>query len=124
MIPLRVEYINPTMPPTDPTKQRSTPMEKNKKLQLQLTKSAMDFASDSLQTNLCLKYSPEKIALTCIYMSAQYCKVRPTEGRKWLEILVSDSTFNLNELACKSLSMFYSLHIFHSLETCVIESFT
>jgi len=98
MIPLRVEYINPTMPPTDPTKQRSTPMEKNKKLQLQLTKSAMDFASDSLQTNLCLKYSPEKIALTCIYMSAQYCKVRPTERRKWLEILDSDSTFTINEL--------------------------
>lgn len=100
MVPLRhVEYINPATPPPDPTKQRNSPMEKNKKLQSQLTKSAMDFASDSLQTNLCLKYSAKKIALTCIYMSAQYCKVKPTEGRKWLEILDSEGAFVMDELA-------------------------
>jgi len=85
MIPQRhLEYVNP---------------EKNKKLSHQLTKTAMDFASDSLQTNLCLKYAPKKIALTCIYMGAQYCKVRPTEGRAWLEILDSEGEFAMDELA-------------------------
>jgi len=100
MVPSRhVEYINPPAPPTDPAERRNFTKEKNKNLQGKLTRSAVDFATDSLHTTLCLKYSPKKVALTCVYMSAQYCEVQPTEGRTWLQVLDSDGTFVLDELA-------------------------
>ena len=99
-----VEYINPPTQSTDSSKRNPNQMEKNKKVQVQLTKTAIDFATDSLHTMLCLKYLPKKIALTCIYMSAQYNEVRPTEGRKWLEVLDSEGSFVVEDLACKFLS--------------------
>jgi len=91
MVPLRhVEYITP------PTTSSTT--EKTKTLNSQLTKSAIDFATDSLHTNLCLQFPPKKIALTCIYMSAQYCKVRPTENRRWLDTLDAEGSFTIEDL--------------------------
>ena len=104
MVPSRqVEYIanasgsNGTSGPT-------LSMAEQTKMTNELVQNAMNFANDSMHTSLCLQYDPEVVAQTCVYMSGQYCKMRPTEGRRWLDVL--DECINMGDLACK----FNALH--------------
>lgn len=53
----------------------------------QLTQYSMNFANDSMHTSLCLQFPPETIAHVCIYLSGQFCKMKPTDDKQWLDIL-------------------------------------
>lgn len=56
----------------------------------ELVQYAMNFANDSMHTCLCLQYGAKVIAMSCVYLSAKYGKVRPVEGRNWLDVLGVD----------------------------------
>ena len=87
IVPSRqVEYINSAKNP---------PIQD--KMMKELVQNAMNFANDSMHTSICLQFPPKVIAQTCVYMSGQYCKMRPVDGRKWLDILDVD----MQDLACK-----------------------
>lgn len=103
MVPSRqIEYIasssgsNGTSAPT-------LSMAEQTKMTNELVQNAMNFANDSMHTSLCLQYDPQVVAQTCVYMSGQYCKMRPTEGRKWLDIL--DDCINMGDLASTAIQI-------------------
>jgi len=103
MVPSRqVEYIanasgsNGTSGPT-------LSMAEQTKMTNELVQNAMNFANDSMHTSLCLQYDPEVVAQTCVYMSGQYCKMRPTEGRRWLDVL--DECINMGDLASTAIQI-------------------
>lgn len=73
----KIEYIDNDKPP--------------KELISDLVQNAMNFANDSMYTCLCLQYPAKKIAMACIYMSAKTCKIRPVDGKSWLELLGIDA---------------------------------
>lgn len=62
----------------------------------------MNFANDSMQTSLCLQFSPQKIATACVYLAGQFSNVRPTQDKTWLEIL---QPIDAESLACISLQI-------------------
>ncbi len=79
LVPSRqLEYINPAKNKTPP---------KQDEMMKELVQNSLNFVNDSMQTSLCLQFPPKTIAHACVYMSGQFCKMRPTEGRKWLDIL-------------------------------------
>jgi cyclin T len=57
------------------------------KLTNELVQYAMNFANDSMHTTLCLQYPARIVAMGCVYLSGQYCKIRPQSGKSWLEAL-------------------------------------
>ena len=80
IVPSRlIEYTNPTIP--SPT---------TKSMMNDLVQCSMNFANDSMHTSLCLQYPPKAIAITCVYMSCQVCKMKPIENKTWVDILGSD----------------------------------
>jgi len=83
----QLEYITP--PPETPPK--------HDKMTNDLVQYAMNFANDSMHTSLCMQFPPKTVAHTCVYMSGQFCKMKPTEGRQWLDIL----DVGMEDLACK-----------------------
>lgn len=60
---------------------------KQDKMMKEMVQNSMNFANDSMHTSICLQFPPETIAHACVYMSGQYCKMRPTGGKKWLDIV-------------------------------------
>ncbi len=92
----QVEYITPSAAQAqDPNKMMND-----------LVQYTMNFANDSMHTTLCLQYPPKIIAHTCVYMSGQYCKIRPTEGKTWFDVL----DVEMEDLACKySLKMYIAV---------------
>lgn len=74
----QLEYINPPAPGSGAN------------LMAELVQKAINFANDSMHTSLCLQFRPESVAHACVYLSGQFVKVRPTEGRPWLDILDID----------------------------------
>mmetsp|Transcript_33010 Transcript_33010/g.98231 ORF Transcript_33010/g.98231 Transcript_33010/m.98231 type:complete len:127 (+) Transcript_33010:1029-1409(+) len=56
----------------------------------ELVQNAMNFANDSLHTSLCLQFPAGTIGATCVYLSGRACKVRPTGGRSWTDLLGID----------------------------------
>lgn len=60
------------------------------KLKQDMVQYAMNFANDSMHTTLCLQYPPNLIAAACVYMGGQYGQIRPTGGKKWVDILGND----------------------------------
>eukprot|EP00557_Chaetoceros_sp_GSL56_P006736 CAMPEP_0176491682 /NCGR_PEP_ID=MMETSP0200_2-20121128/8564_1 /TAXON_ID=947934 /ORGANISM="Chaetoceros sp., Strain GSL56" /LENGTH=341 /DNA_ID=CAMNT_0017889131 /DNA_START=58 /DNA_END=1083 /DNA_ORIENTATION=+ len=73
----QLQYIQPL----------SSSSEEPGKMFNQLTQYSMNFANDSMHTSLCLQFPPDKIAYACIYLSGQFCKLKPTDDKKWLDIL-------------------------------------
>jgi len=67
----------------------------------QLTQYSMNFANDSMHTSLCLQFPPETIAHACIYLGGQFCKMKPTGNKSWLDILDS----SMEDLASIGLQM-------------------
>merc|ERR1712071_186406 len=53
----------------------------------ELVQKAMSTANDSLHTSLCLQHHAREIAMACIYISANMCKIRPADGKGWPELL-------------------------------------
>ena len=78
-----IEYIDTHKPPSSMVNE--------------LVQYAMNFANDSMHTCLCLQYGAKVIAMSCVYLSAKYGKVRPVEGRNWLDVLGVD----YDSLSCK-----------------------
>ena len=74
----KVEYKHPPSAPS------TTIMSKMKN---ELTQYAMNFTNDSMQTSLCLQFPPQQIAASMVYLSALFCKIQPTGGKDWTEIL-------------------------------------
>lgn len=75
----------------------------------ELIQNAMNFANDSMHTSLCLQFPPETIASSCVYMSAQCCGLKPTEGRGWLEIL--GGNLDMQVLVCECLLADFNIFI-------------
>lgn len=73
----QLQYIQPS----------SSAAEEPGKMFNQLTQYSMNFANDSMHTSLCLQYPPKTIAHACIYLSGQFCKLKPTDDKQWLDIL-------------------------------------
>ena len=49
---------------------------------------SMNFCNDSMQTSLCLQFSPNRIATACVYLAGQFANVRPTNKDKtWMQLL-------------------------------------
>jgi len=82
----QLEHIDPSQNPP-----------KQEKMMKELVQNSMNFANDSMHTSICLQFPPKTIAHTCVYMSGQFCKMRPAEGKQWLDILDVD----MEALACK-----------------------
>lgn len=57
------------------------------KMMNELVQYAMNFANDSMHTTLCLQFPARLVAEGCVYLSGQFCKIRPTGGRTWMEVL-------------------------------------
>ena len=47
------------------------------KMMNELVQYSMSFANDSMHTSLCLQFSPQLIATSCIYLAGQFTKVEP-----------------------------------------------
>lgn len=56
------------------------------KMMNELVQYSMSFANDSMQTSLCLQFTPEMIATSCLYLAMQFTKVEPVSG-DWQKIL-------------------------------------
>lgn len=76
----QLEYITP------PTSSSSASQTMSKMLN-DLVQYSMNFANDSFHTSLCLQFSPQLIASSCVYLAGHFTKVRPTNNKNWLEIL-------------------------------------
>lgn len=59
----------------------------------------MNFANDSMHTNLCLQFDPKDIAITAVYLAGQYAKIRPVGGADWLEILDQPDVGTITSIA-------------------------
>jgi hypothetical protein len=62
------------------------------KMMNELVQYSMSFANDSMHTSLCLQFSPQLIATSCIYLAGQFAKVEPavpcqTPSEGWSKIL-------------------------------------
>jgi cyclin T len=68
------------------------------KMMNELVQYSMNFANDSMHTSLCLQFPASTIATACVYLGAQFAKVRPTGGKSWLEVLGYP---DVESLACK-----------------------
>jgi hypothetical protein len=56
----------------------------------ELVQYSMNFANDSVHTSLCLQFSPQLIATSCVYLAGHFAKVQTTNNKKtWLEILTA-----------------------------------
>lgn len=73
-----VEYIqkDPAIPPPQALG----------KMMNEMVQYAMNFANDSMHTSLCLQFDPHTIAVACVFMAANFAKVRPV-SKDWLELL-------------------------------------
>ena len=60
-------------------------------LRTELAQYSMSFANDSMQTSLCLQFSPQVIATACVYLACLFAKVEPSSGgnttSNWSSIL-------------------------------------
>ena len=69
----------------------------NKGMQMRLLETARIFIHDSYLTNLCLRFTPEKIALACLYLATCHVRIEPESGgssgdantKDWLAVLPS-----------------------------------
>eukprot|EP00560_Eucampia_antarctica_P007616 CAMPEP_0197828144 /NCGR_PEP_ID=MMETSP1437-20131217/4779_1 /TAXON_ID=49252 ORGANISM="Eucampia antarctica, Strain CCMP1452" /NCGR_SAMPLE_ID=MMETSP1437 /ASSEMBLY_ACC=CAM_ASM_001096 /LENGTH=385 /DNA_ID=CAMNT_0043429267 /DNA_START=27 /DNA_END=1184 /DNA_ORIENTATION=+ len=88
----QLEYVSP------PAESASTSTASlQSKMTNELVQYAMNFANDSMHTSLCLQFPAKRIAQACVYMSAQYCKMRPCQkGQTWLDLL---DNIEMNNLA-------------------------
>jgi hypothetical protein len=68
------------------------------KMMNELVQYSMNFANDSMHTSLCLQFSASTIATACVYLGAQFAKVRPSGGKSWVEVLGHP---DVESLACK-----------------------
>jgi hypothetical protein len=59
----------------------------------------MNFANDSMHTNLCLQFDPEDIAITAVYLAGQYAKIRPVGGIDWIEALGQPNVGTITSIA-------------------------
>lgn len=82
----QIEYVKP--PPPSPSGSGGG-MEEKQKMMKEMMQAAMNFANDSMQTSLCLQFPAKSVAAGCVYLSGQYCKIRPTGGRSWADVLGS-----------------------------------
>jgi len=73
-----IEYIDPS---------KSSSVSSSQMIQ-ELVQYSMSFANDSMHTSLCLQFSANTIAMACVYMSAKYCRIRPTKvNNDWCFLL-------------------------------------
>lgn len=80
----QVEYITPT----DHAAANASTTHLYNTMLNSLVQYSMNFANDSMQTSLCLQFVPQKIAIACVYLAAQFCKIRPTDNQtSWLDLL-------------------------------------
>ena len=70
----------------------------------ELVQYAMNFANDSMHTSLCLQFPASTIATACVYLGAQFAKVRPTGGKLWVEVLGYP---DVESLACKGMLLYF-----------------
>lgn len=85
----KLTYKN-TPPPVVSSQQQQQQHMMNEMVQL-----AMNFANDSMHTSLCLQFEPKKIAMTCVYLAAQFGHFVPTNhGDDWCDnsLLPMDSS--------------------------------
>jgi cyclin T len=59
----------------------------------------MNFANDSMHTSLCLQFDPQHVATACVYLAAQFTKVRPNNGIDWLDALGQPDVETLASIA-------------------------
>ena len=53
----------------------------------ELVQYSMSFANDSMHTSLCLQFTPQQIATSCVYLACQFSKVEPVSGSDWRKVL-------------------------------------
>jgi hypothetical protein len=75
----KLEYIHPPS-----SSSGSTLLAKMKN---DMTQYAINFTNDSMQTSLCLQFPPQKIAAAMVFLSAMFCKMTPTGGKDWWDII-------------------------------------
>jgi|UPI0005819D5E transcription initiation factor TFIIIB Brf1 subunit/transcription initiation factor TFIIB len=85
----QLEYINPTdgVGKIDGDNKAPSVSQVMDKMMKSMAQYAMNFANDSMQTSLCLQFEPQKIATATVYLAGQFSKVRPIDGKDWLEVL-------------------------------------
>ena len=87
-----LEFIQP-----DPT---GTP----EKMMNEMVQYAMNFANDSMHTSLCLQFDPQLIATACVYLAAQFAKVRPAQ-KEWLELLGQPNVDSLSSVCLQVIEL-------------------
>lgn len=81
------------------------PVGKSPQMVQELAQNAMNFANDSMHTTLCLQYTANEIAMTCVYLSGKYCGVRPAGGKPWIELLGGTTVEDLTTISIQILEL-------------------
>mmetsp|Transcript_10495 Transcript_10495/g.22231 ORF Transcript_10495/g.22231 Transcript_10495/m.22231 type:complete len:340 (+) Transcript_10495:68-1087(+) len=81
------------------------PLLKNPQMVQELAQNAMNFANDSMHTTLCLQYTANEIAMTCVYLSGKYSGIRPVGGKPWIELLGGISVEDLTTISIQILEL-------------------
>lgn len=77
----------------------------NSQMVQELSQNAMNFANDSMHTSLCLQYTAEEVAMTCIYLSGKYSGIRPVSGKQWIELLEGITVEDLASISIQILEL-------------------
>jgi hypothetical protein len=80
------------------------------KMMNELVQYSMSFANDSMHTCLCLQFSPQLIATSCIYLAGQFAKVEPaipcqTPSEGWSKILGQPDTDSLASICIQIMEL-------------------
>ena len=59
---------------------------------------AMNFANDSMQTSLCLQFAPRDIAVSTVFLAANFACVKPSGKLDWVDILGSPDVESLSSI--------------------------
>lgn len=96
----QLEYITP---PSNTTSASQTMA----KMLNELVQYSMNFANDSVHTSLCLQFSPQLIATSCVYLAGHFAKVRPTPSNKksWLEVLGYPDAESLSSICAQIIEL-------------------
>jgi hypothetical protein len=103
-----LEYTNPSSKKDKLIGKDGQPLNKsgqNALLVQELAQNAMNFANDSLHTSLCLQFSAQQIAMSCVYLSGKYSGIAPITGKTWLELLDGITVEELSSISIQILEL-------------------
>ncbi|KAL7538238.1 hypothetical protein ACHAXR_008389 [Thalassiosira sp. AJA248-18] len=77
----------------------------NAQMVQELSQNAMNFCNDSMHTSLCLQFTAQEIAMTCVYLSGKYSGIRPVGGKLWIELLEGITVEELTSISIQILEL-------------------